>query len=44
MINEVKIIREELRHANIVSYYRIFAESKIEPFRFGIPRTLRSSI
>ena len=28
MINEVKIIREELRHPNIVSYYRIFAESK----------------
>lgn len=26
-INEVKIIREELRHPNIVSYYRIFAES-----------------
>ena len=30
MINEVKIIREELRHANVVSYYRIFAESKID--------------
>ncbi|CAF0862672.1 unnamed protein product [Adineta ricciae] len=27
-INEVKIIREELRHPNIVSYYRIFAESE----------------
>ncbi|CAF1027205.1 unnamed protein product [Adineta steineri] len=26
-INEVKIIREELRHPNIVSYYRIFAEN-----------------
>jgi hypothetical protein len=30
MINEVNIIREELRHPNIVSYYQIFAESKIE--------------
>lgn len=29
MINEVNIIREELRHPNIVSYYQIFAESKI---------------
>jgi serine/threonine protein kinase len=28
MINEVNIIREELRHPNIVSYYQIFAESK----------------
>ncbi|CAF4231102.1 unnamed protein product, partial [Rotaria sordida] len=26
MINEVNIIREELRHPNIVSYYQIFAE------------------
>lgn len=27
MINEVNIIREELRHPNIVSYYQIFAEN-----------------
>ncbi|CAF4440416.1 unnamed protein product [Rotaria socialis] len=26
-INEVKIIREEMRHPNIVSYFRIFAEN-----------------
>jgi serine/threonine protein kinase len=29
MINEVNIIREELRHPNVVSYYQIFAESKV---------------
>ncbi|CAF5220498.1 unnamed protein product, partial [Rotaria magnacalcarata] len=27
MINEVNIIREELRHPNIVNYYQIFAEN-----------------
>ena len=30
MINEVNIIREELLHPNIVSYYQIFAESTTE--------------
>jgi hypothetical protein len=33
MINEVNIIREELRHPNIVSYYQIFAESKKKIFK-----------
>jgi NIMA (never in mitosis gene a)-related kinase 10 len=28
MISEVKIIRKDLHHTNVVSYYRIFAESK----------------
>jgi hypothetical protein len=32
MINEVNIIREELRHPNIVNYYQIFAESKTSKF------------
>lgn len=33
MINEVNIIREELRHPNIVSYYEIFAESNMKTLR-----------
>ena len=36
LISELNIIREQLRHPNVVRYYKTFEESKSNRIRFNI--------